>query len=33
MQLVEFIDPSVAEPLVAVKDKLDGRAFRRGGDD
>lgn len=33
MQLVEFIDPSVAEPLVAVKDKLDGRAFRRGGND
>ena len=27
MQLVEFIDPSVAEPLVAVKDKLNGRAF------
>ena len=30
LQLVEFIDPSVAEPLVAVKDKLDGRAFGRG---
>ena len=30
MQLVEFIDPSVAEPLVAVKDKLDGRALGGG---
>lgn len=33
MQLIEFIDPSVAEPLVAVKDKLDPAAFRgKAGD-
>ena len=27
LNLMEFIDPSVAEPLIAVQDKLDGRAF------
>ena len=31
MQLIEFVDPSVAEPLVAVKDKIDGRAFAPRG--
>lgn len=30
MQLMEFIDPSVAEPLIAVKDKLGGRMFAGG---
>ncbi len=28
MQLMEFIDPSVAEPLIAVKDKLRGPRAR-----
>ena len=31
LNLVEFIDPSVAEPLIAVQGKLDGRMGRRGG--
>ena len=32
LNLIEFIDPSVAEPLIAVQGKLDGRmAGRRGG--
>ncbi|MBO5750914.1 MAG: hypothetical protein J6R80_00745 [Kiritimatiellae bacterium] len=31
MQLVEFIDPSVAEPLIAVKDKVDPRVFAPRG--
>ena len=30
LNLAEFIDPSVAEPLVAVQDKLDGRMMFGG---
>ena len=30
LNLIEFIDPSVAEPLIAVQGKLDGRMGRRG---
>ena len=28
LQIVEFVDPSVAEPLIAVQDKLDPQSFR-----
>jgi hypothetical protein len=28
LQLVDFIDPSVAEPLIAVQDKIDPQSFR-----
>ena len=28
LQLVDFVDPSVAEPLIAVQDKIDPQSFR-----
>ena len=31
MMLFEFIDPSVAEPLIAVQDKLEGMGPTGGG--
>ena len=31
MQMVDFIDPAVAEPLVDVQDKLEGFSMRPGG--
>jgi len=30
MPIFEFIDPSVAEPLIGVQDKIDGQFVRRG---
>ena len=31
MQMVDFIDPAVAEPLIDVQDKLEGFSMRPGG--
>ena len=31
MMLLEFIDPSVAEPLIAVQDKIEGMGPMGGG--
>ena len=33
MQMVDFIDPAVAEPLIGVQDKLEGFSMRTGGSD
>jgi hypothetical protein len=33
MQMVDFIDPAVAEPLIGVQDKLDNFPMRTGGSD
>ena len=30
MQMIDFIDPAVAEPLVTVQDKLEGFSMRPG---
>ena len=32
MQMIDFIDPAVAEPLIAVQDKLEGFSMRPGAE-
>ena len=33
MQMIDFIDPAVAEPLVKVQDKLEGFSMRAPGEE